>query len=74
LEAAYHVLPLRGEPPMTRFLAQQLSGSHFYSIQRAQNDFGYRSIVSVDEGMRRLEREMAVVWNQPADAGCSPSM
>jgi 2-alkyl-3-oxoalkanoate reductase len=57
-EAAYRVLRLRGEPPMTRFLAQQLSGSHYYDVGRAQRDFDYKPIVPVDEGMRRLEPEL----------------
>jgi nucleoside-diphosphate-sugar epimerase len=57
-EAVYRVLRLRSEPPMTRFLAQQLSGSHYYDIGRAQRDFGYHPIVSVEEGMRRLEPEL----------------
>ena len=47
-----------GEPPMTRFLAQQLGGSHYYSIERARRDFGYASPVSFDEGMRRLEPDL----------------
>jgi nucleoside-diphosphate-sugar epimerase len=57
-EAVYGVLRLRSEPPMTRFLAQQLSRSHYYDIGRAQRDFGYHPIVSVEEGMRRLEPEL----------------
>jgi nucleoside-diphosphate-sugar epimerase len=43
---------------MTRFLAKQLSGSHYYDIGRAQRDFGYHSIASVEEGMRRLEPDL----------------
>ncbi|HUE17193.1 MAG TPA: NAD-dependent epimerase/dehydratase family protein [Planctomycetaceae bacterium] len=57
-EATYRVLRLRGEPPMTRFLAQQLSGSHYYDVGRAQRDFDYEPIVPVDEGIRRLEPEL----------------
>jgi 2-alkyl-3-oxoalkanoate reductase len=51
-------LRLQKEPPMTRFLAQQLSGSHYYDVSRAQRDFGYHPIVTVEEGMRRLEPEL----------------
>jgi nucleoside-diphosphate-sugar epimerase len=57
-EAVYHTLRITKEPPMTRFLAQQLSGSHYYNVGRAQRDFGFKPIVSVDEGMRRLEPEL----------------
>jgi nucleoside-diphosphate-sugar epimerase len=57
-EWCYGLLRLKREPPMTRFLAKQLSGSHFYDIGRAQRDFDYHPIVSVEEGMRRLEPEL----------------
>lgn len=58
LESIYRVLFLPGEPPMTRFLASQLSSSHYYSIAAAQRDFGYTPVVSVEDGMRRLEPEL----------------
>jgi nucleoside-diphosphate-sugar epimerase len=53
-EAAYRLLWLRGEPPMTRFLAAQLARSHWYDISAARRDFGYEPRVSTAEGMRRL--------------------
>jgi len=54
-EAAYSVLRIKTEPPMTRFLALQLSGSHYYSIDKAHRDFGYNPTISVEEGMRRMQ-------------------
>ena len=54
LEAIFRVLPLPGEPPMTRFLARQLSTSHFFQIQRARDDFGYTPRVSTEQGLERL--------------------
>jgi nucleoside-diphosphate-sugar epimerase len=53
-ETVYRLLRLRGEPPMTRFLAAQLATSHWFDITRAKSDFGYRPRISTDEGMRRL--------------------
>jgi 2-alkyl-3-oxoalkanoate reductase len=53
-EAAYGLLRLKGEPPMTRFLAAQLATSHWFDISAARRDLGYQPRVSVDEGMRRL--------------------
>lgn len=53
-EALWTVLPLKGEPPMTRFLAEQLSTSHWYSMAPATRDFGYVPRVTFDEGLRRL--------------------
>jgi nucleoside-diphosphate-sugar epimerase len=58
LEKVYGLLHLAAEPPMTRFLAQQLSGTHSYDISKAARDFGYQPIVSVAEGLRRLEPEL----------------
>ncbi|MFQ5731582.1 MAG: NAD-dependent epimerase/dehydratase family protein [Planctomycetaceae bacterium] len=58
LETIYRCLFLPGEPPMTRFLASQLSSSHYYSIAAARRDFGYTPPVSMEEGMRRLGPEL----------------
>jgi nucleoside-diphosphate-sugar epimerase len=54
LEGAYSVLPLRGEPMMTRFLAEQLSTPHFYDISAARRDFGYQPRITTLEGLRQL--------------------
>jgi len=51
LEAAWKLLRLDGEPPMTRFLAEQLSTPHWYDICAAERDFGYRPRTSVAEGL-----------------------
>jgi nucleoside-diphosphate-sugar epimerase len=53
LELAWRLLPLRGEPPMTRFLAEQLSTPHWYDIGAAARDLGYRPQVSIAEGLQR---------------------
>jgi 2-alkyl-3-oxoalkanoate reductase len=54
MELAYSLLPLKGEPLMTRFLAEQLSTSHYYNISAAKRDLGYQAEVSIAEGLRRL--------------------
>ncbi|WP_295359620.1 2-alkyl-3-oxoalkanoate reductase [Arenimonas sp.] len=54
LEVAWRALRLQGEPPMTRFLAEQLSTPHWYDISAAARDFGYVPRVSMDEGLARL--------------------
>jgi len=53
-ELAWRTLPLRGEPPLTRFLAEQLATPHWYDISAAERDFGYRPRISLDEGFDRL--------------------
>ncbi|MEO6366147.1 MAG: 2-alkyl-3-oxoalkanoate reductase [Luteimonas sp.] len=53
-EAAWTLLPLRGEPPMTRFLAEQLSTTHWYDMTPATRDFGYVPRISIAQGMEHL--------------------
>jgi nucleoside-diphosphate-sugar epimerase len=54
LEWLYWLFRLSGEPPMTRFVAIQMSTSHWYDISAARRDLGYDPKVSVDEGLKRL--------------------
>jgi 2-alkyl-3-oxoalkanoate reductase len=53
-EAAWSLMHLSGEPPMTRFLASQLATSHWFDISAARRDFGYSPRVSTADGMRAL--------------------
>ena len=53
MEMAYTVLPLRGEPRMTRFLADQLATSHYFDISKARKDLGYEPRISTEEGLER---------------------
>jgi nucleoside-diphosphate-sugar epimerase len=53
-ESVYRLLRLKGEPPMTRFLAAQLARSHWFDISAARRELGYEPRVSVAEGMSRL--------------------
>lgn len=58
LESAYGTLGLRSEPPLTHFVALQLSGSHSYSTAAAQRDFAYRPLYTMEEGLARLQPEL----------------
>jgi nucleoside-diphosphate-sugar epimerase len=53
LEIAYTVLPLRGEPRLTRFLADQLATSHYFDISKARKELGYAPRISTEEGLER---------------------
>jgi nucleoside-diphosphate-sugar epimerase len=55
LEMVYRILRLRGEPPMTRFVARQLSTAHWFDLSAARRDLGYQPAVSTAEGLKRLE-------------------
>jgi nucleoside-diphosphate-sugar epimerase len=39
---------------MTRFLAEQLARSHWFSIKKARRDLGYKPRISTAEGLDRL--------------------
>ncbi|RPI29416.1 MAG: NAD-dependent epimerase/dehydratase family protein [Acidobacteria bacterium] len=55
-ETVWRTLHLSGEPPMTRFLAEELGTSHWFNIDAARRDLGYRPEVSMEEGLRRLKQ------------------
>ena len=55
LEAAYAMLGLKGEPRMTRFVARELSTSHWFDITAARTELGYEPAISIQEGLQRLE-------------------
>ncbi len=42
------------EPPLTRFLAEQLGTAHWFDPRPARNDLGWRPTVTIDEGLARL--------------------
>jgi nucleoside-diphosphate-sugar epimerase len=54
VEAVWRVRPGEDEPPMTRFLAEQLSTSHWFDQRRTRQDLRWAPSVSIDEGLRRL--------------------
>jgi nucleoside-diphosphate-sugar epimerase len=54
LENVHRILAPEKEPGMTRFLAEQLAKSHYFSIVKAKEDLGYAPLVTNEEGMRRL--------------------
>jgi 2-alkyl-3-oxoalkanoate reductase len=60
-EAVWKTLRLSGEPPMTRFVARELSTPHWFDISAAKRDLGYRPAVSIEEGLQRLKESFARV-------------
>ena len=58
-EGAWRLLRRPGEPPLTRFLAQQLSASHTYDLGPARRDFGYRERLGMAQALERTARWVA---------------
>ncbi|PZF13824.1 NAD(P)-dependent oxidoreductase [Curtobacterium sp. MCPF17_011] len=54
VEAVWRVRPGTDEPPMTRFLAEQLSTAHWFDQRRTRADLRWSPSVSIDEGLRAL--------------------
>ena len=55
LEFVYSVFRIEQEPLMTRFVAKQLSTSHWFDLTAAKRDLSYEPTISIDEGMRYLK-------------------
>jgi len=54
LENIYATLGIKNEPPLTRFVVEQLSTAHWFNINAARSDLGYAPKVSMQEGLLRL--------------------
>ncbi|PFG41216.1 nucleoside-diphosphate-sugar epimerase [Georgenia soli] len=54
VERLWAVRPGVDEPPMTRFLAEQLSTAHWFDLRRTREALRWEPAVSLDEGFARL--------------------
>lgn len=55
MEMAYRLFRIKGEPLVTRFVAHELSSSHWYDISAARNDFGYKpEEIPIEKGVKLL--------------------
>lgn len=54
VETAYRLARTEKEPPLTRFVAEQLGTSHWFDLSAARRDLGYEAPVSTAEGLARL--------------------
>lgn len=54
VEALWSMRPGEDEPPMTRFLAEQLSTAHWFDQRRTREALQWSPAVSIDEGLHRL--------------------
>ena len=64
LEVLYRTLRLPGEPRMTRFVAKELSTSHWFNLAAARRDLGYVPETTIEEGLQSLRR-----WLQEGGTG-----
>ncbi len=56
LEGIWRAFRVRREPPLSRFMVEQLATAHWFELAAAERDFGYRPRISIDAGLRLLEQ------------------
>jgi nucleoside-diphosphate-sugar epimerase len=54
VERIWPLLRRDDEPPLTRFLAEQLGTAHWFDPRPARDDLGWTPTVTIDEGLARL--------------------
>jgi nucleoside-diphosphate-sugar epimerase len=54
VERVWPLLRRHDEPPLTRFLAEQLGTAHWFDPRPAARDLAWTPTVSIDEGLGRL--------------------
>jgi len=59
LEGVYRVLRRKQEPPITRFVARQLSTDHWFDLSAARRDLGYLPEVTIEEGINRVRTHLS---------------
>ena len=57
-EAAWKLLPLPGEPPMTTFRSWLLTQECTIDISKARDELGYEPIVSHEQGLAELRNRL----------------
>lgn len=55
LESLYGFFKIQKEPPMTRFVAEELATAHWFDISGAKKDLGYFPEISTSEGLKKLQ-------------------
>ena len=54
MESLWKTFRLKGEPPMTRFVATELAKDHYFDIRAAKQNLGYQPTVTTEEGLQEL--------------------
>ena len=54
VELAWRMMRRSGEPPLTRFVAEQLGTAHWFDLSAARRDLGYAAPITTAEGLQRL--------------------
>jgi len=55
METLWRLAGIKSEPPLTRFILQQLTTAHWFDISAARRDLGYAPGTTIEQGMKRLQ-------------------
>lgn len=72
LEFCYRMFGLSGEPPMTRFVAENLATSHYFDITRARDHLGYQPEWAGDRAFDELFNPAPIGGKNHLDGKQSP--
>lgn len=61
MENLWRWLPLKGEPPLTTFVVEEMILPNWFKLDRARQDLGYKPLISTEEGLRRLAEAPAAL-------------
>lgn len=65
VEPLYRLAGSKAPPPITRFAAHIMSRDCTIRDEKARADLGYRPVLTLDEGLRRLSAERALQHGRP---------
>ncbi|XLS27630.1 NAD-dependent epimerase/dehydratase family protein [Flavobacteriaceae bacterium M23B6Z8] len=56
VEFIYKIFSIESEPPFTRYMVCEVSNNHYFSIEKAKNDFGYYEKYALDTGQKEFQK------------------
>lgn len=54
LELLYNITRRKNEPPITRWIASELTTSHWFNISKAKRDLNYEPKISLEVGLKKM--------------------
>ncbi|MBF0409462.1 MAG: NAD-dependent epimerase/dehydratase family protein [Candidatus Riflebacteria bacterium] len=65
LEMIWKIFCISGEPPMSRWVAQEMATAHWFNISAARKELNFNPEISIEEGMKRLAESFQIAAVQP---------
>ncbi len=65
IESAWNTLNVKGDPPMTRFMAEQLATAHWFAQSDTTRLLNWTPAISLEEGFTRLAKHLQLDVGTP---------